>query len=82
MVILVKVVAVLVVYFVQIFVVAILVEVVLHVLYTCIFVGLVSITFFIVLGGLSEIAEIIVGETIEKLIVVVLMIVIVIIKLI
>ena len=53
-----------------------------HVLYTCIFVGLVSITFFIVLGGLSEIAEIIVGETIEKLIVVVLMIVIVIIKLI
>ena len=80
MIILVKVVAVLVVYFVQIFN-AILVEVVLHVLYTCIFVGLVSITFFIVLGGLSEIAEIIVGETIEKLIRVLLMIVIVIIKL-
>ena len=79
MVILVKVVAVLVVYFVQIFN-AILVEVVLHVLYTCIFVGWVSITFFIVLGALSEIAEIIVGETIEKLIVVVLMIVIVMIK--
>ena len=71
MVILVKVVAVLVVYFVQIFNI-----------YTCILVGLVLITCFIVLGGLSEIAEIIVGETIEKLIVVVLMIVIVIIKLI
>ena len=81
MVILVKVVAVLVVYFVQIFN-AILVEIVLHVLYTCIFVGLVSINFFIVLGGLSEIAEIIVGEAIVKLIVVVLMIVMVKMKLI
>ena len=54
---LVKVVAVLVVYFVQIFN-AILVEVVLHILYTCIFVGLVSITLLLVLGGLSEIVEI------------------------
>ena len=61
---------------------AILVLVVLCVLYTCILVELVSITLLIVLGGLSEIAEIIIGETIEKLIVVVSMIVIVIIKLI
>ena len=52
------------------------------VFYTCILVELVSITLLIVLGGLLEIAEIIVGEAIVKLIVVVLMIVIVIIKLI
>ena len=63
MVILVKVVAVLVVYFVQIFN-AILVEVVLHVLYTCILVELVPITLLIVLGGLSEITDIKVGEAI------------------
>ena len=59
---------------------AILVIVVLRVLYTCILVEPVSM--LLVLAGLSEIAEIIVGEAIVKLIVVVLIIVMVIKKLI
>ena len=53
---------------------AILVVVVWLVLYTCISVELVSITLLMVLGEPSEIAEIIVGEAIVKLIVVKLMI--------
>ena len=54
--------------------------VVLCVLYTCILVELVSL--LIVFAGLSDIAEIILGEAKVKLIVLALMIVIVILKLI